>query len=85
MASIRYNSDRSQCEVELDDGTEFGPLDTAAGGILILIDDDRQFALVISDDQLESDELYQLTPLGAEVEEGAELGQEDDEGNGNHE
>ena len=90
MAMIRYNSDRSQCEVELDDGTEFGPLDTSAGGILFLTTDNgAHYALVVSDDELETDEVYQLTPVGAEIEEDAELGSEEEEGeetaeNGNH-
>jgi hypothetical protein len=73
MAIVRYNPDRTLCEVQIGEDV-YGPLDATEIGHT-LIDDDagEAYYFVIDEDGLASDTLYRLEPMETEVEEGVEF------------
>jgi len=81
-ATLKFNADRSLCELHLD-GDEWGPLDASEAGHFLLDDDsgDAYYLALTDDDGLIPDTLYKLEPVTIEVEEGAEIEtEEEDEG-----
>lgn len=84
QATVRYNPDRSICEVqsgESPDETWVMEIDDDEAG-RILVDDEtgKQYYLALSDEEgLAPDTVYELVPLETEVEEGVELEVEDED------
>jgi len=92
-AIVRYNPERSLCEVQIgsSDDETWGPLDAGEAGHVLVDEDepaDRYYVALSDDEGLEPGTVYRLEPLETEIEEDVaieepeeELEEETDNGN----
>lgn len=83
QANLRFNPDKSLCEVQYGGEEDvWGPLDaTEAGHVLVDEETGEAYYLALTDDEgLTAETLYKLEPLEVEVEDGVDIGAEEEEG-----
>ncbi len=86
-AKLRYNPDKSLCEIQIGDSEDdtWGPLhasESASESGYVLLDDesgDAYYFSLTDDEGLSPETVYRLEPLATEIEEDVEMEDEDEE------